>query len=194
MDAPLPDAEPWTTAEIVYMSIAGVLLLMALAEIVAFTGSLTYSFIKVHQKAKAARRRGVQYMSLVILVVFWGLRLIFLTAMMSLVPIPHWQGISSKEENHQFIPEPIMVYSRYLAFALVGLLLVLPTVISLHQLMTSPTNIKEQLDAIRTTSTFPRVRKKKTRVRCFRLWLFYVIMYLFFFGLYRDMVHGYMCT
>ncbi|KAF9302817.1 hypothetical protein BGZ74_004811 [Mortierella antarctica] len=124
MDAPLPDAEPWTTAEIVYMSIAGVLLLMALAEIVAFTGSLTYSFIKVHQKAKAARRRGVQYMSLVILVVFWGLRLIFLAAMMSLVPIPHWQGISSKEENHQFIPEPIMVYSRYLAFALV--LIVMP--------------------------------------------------------------------
>ncbi|KAG0085288.1 hypothetical protein BGZ92_009102 [Podila epicladia] len=125
MDAPLPDAEAptevlgvWTTAEIVYMSIAGVLLLMALAEIVAFTGSLTYSFIKVHQKAKAARRRGVQYMSLVILVVFWVLRLIFLAAMMSLVPIPHWQGISNKEENHQFIPEPIMVYSQYLAFVL----------------------------------------------------------------------------
>ncbi|KAG0020730.1 hypothetical protein BGZ81_009218 [Podila clonocystis] len=164
MDAPAPDAEAptedlgvWTTAEIVYMSIAGVLLLMALAEIVAFTGSLTYSFIKVHQKAKAARRRGVQYMSLVILIVFWVLRLIFLAAMLSLVPIPHWQATLHKEANHQFIPEPIIVYSQYLAFTLVGLLLVLPTVISLHQLMTSPTNIKEQLDAIRTTSTFPRV-------------------------------------
>ncbi|KAF9208770.1 hypothetical protein BGZ59_010445 [Podila verticillata] len=162
MDAPTPDDAPedlgvWTTAEIVYMSIAGVLLLMALAEIVAFTGSLTYSFIKVHQKAKAARRRGVQYTSLVILVIFWVLRLIFLAAMLSLVPIPHWQGTRHKEENHQLIPAPIIKYSQYTAFGLVGLLLVLPTVISLHQLMTSPTNIKEQLDAIRTTSTFPRV-------------------------------------
>ncbi|KAF9577987.1 hypothetical protein BGW38_006475, partial [Lunasporangiospora selenospora] len=148
----------WTTAEIVYVSIAGVLMLMAFAEIVCFTGSLSYSFIKVHQKAKAAKQRGVQYMSLFIMFVFYILRILFLGAMLSLVPVPHWQGMSSQpEENHLFFPSPIMVGSQYFAFGLVGLLLVMPTVISVRQLMTSPGNVKEQLEAIRSTNTFPRV-------------------------------------
>ncbi|KAG0048593.1 hypothetical protein BGZ83_006449, partial [Gryganskiella cystojenkinii] len=148
----------WTTAEIVYVSISGVLICMAFAEIIAFTGSLSYSFVKVHQKAKAAGQRGVQYLSLVVMLVFWVLRILFLGAMLSLVPVPHWQGMSSDPlENHQFIPSAIIVGSQYFAFFLVFLLLVMPTVISIHQLATCPTNIKEQLDSIRTTSTFPRV-------------------------------------
>ncbi|KAF9423734.1 hypothetical protein BGZ94_008197 [Podila epigama] len=147
----------WTTNEIVYMSIAGVLLLMALAEIFAFTWSLTYSFIKVHQKARAAGRRGVQYTSLLMLVIFWGTRIIFLAAMLSLVPIPHWQGMSAEDSKFQFLPEEVIIISQYFAFSLVGLLLVLPMLISIHQLWTSPTNVKEQLDEMRTTSTFPRV-------------------------------------
>ncbi|KAF9946670.1 hypothetical protein BGZ72_000134 [Mortierella alpina] len=148
----------WTTAEIVYMSISGVLICMAFAEIIAFTGSLSYSFIKVHLKAKAAGLRGVQYLSLIVMVVFWILRIFFLGAMMSLVPIPHWQGMTSQPlENHQFFPPAIILVSQYVAFGLVALLLLMPTVISIHQLVTSPSNVKEQIDAIRTTSTFPRV-------------------------------------
>ncbi|KAF9274783.1 hypothetical protein BGZ68_000369 [Mortierella alpina] len=148
----------WTTAEIIYVSVAGVLILMALAEIIAFTASLSYSFVMVHLKAKAAKRRGVQYMSLFIMVVFWLLRIFFLGAMLSLVPVPHWQGMSSQPfENHQFIPSWIITASQYVAFSLVFLLLLMPTVISIHQLFTSPSNVKEQIDAIRTTSTFPRV-------------------------------------
>ena len=150
--------EEWTTAEIAYVSISGVLICMAFAEIIAFTGSLSYSFVKVHLKAKAAGQRGVQYLSLVVMFVFWVLRILFLGAMLSLVPVPHWQGMSSDPlENHQLIPSVIIVGSQYFAFGLVFLLLLMPTVISIHQLATSPTNIKEQLDSIRTTSTFPRV-------------------------------------
>ncbi|KAF9967523.1 hypothetical protein BGZ70_009202 [Mortierella alpina] len=148
----------WTTAEIVYMSVAGVLFLMAFAEIVAFTGSLSYSFVMVHLKAKAAKRRGVQYTSLFIMIVFWVLRIFFLGAMLSLVPVPHWQGMSTQpSESHQFIPSWIITASQYVAFSLVFLLLLMPTVISIHQLFTSPANVKEEIDAIRTTSTFPRV-------------------------------------
>ncbi|KAF9567442.1 hypothetical protein EC968_003242 [Mortierella alpina] len=148
----------WTTAEIVYMSVAGVLFLMAFAEIIAFTGSLSYSFVMVHLKAKAAKRRGVQYTSLFIMIVFWVLRIFFLGAMLSLVPVPHWQGMNSQPlENHQFIPTWIITASQYVAFSLVFLLLLMPTVISIHQLFTSPGDVKEQIDAIRTTSTFPRV-------------------------------------
>ncbi|KAF9935680.1 hypothetical protein BGZ67_003175 [Mortierella alpina] len=148
----------WTTAEIVYISISGVLICMAFAEIIAFTGSLSYSFIKVHLKAKAAGLRGVQYLSLVVMAVFWILRILFLGAMMSLVPVPHWQGMTSQpSENHQFFPPEIILVSQYVAFGLVALLLLMPTVISIHQLVTSPSNVKEQIDAIRTTSTFPRV-------------------------------------
>ncbi|KAF9984894.1 hypothetical protein BGZ75_003552 [Mortierella antarctica] len=148
----------WTTAEIVYVSVAGVLFLMAFAEIAAFTGSLSYSFVMVHLKAKAAKRRGVQYTSLVIMIVFWVLRIFFLGAMLSLVPVPHWQGMSTQPlENHQFFPSWIITTSQYVAFSLVLLLLLMPTVISIHQLFTSPGNVKEEIDAIRTTSTFPRV-------------------------------------
>ncbi|KAG0200179.1 hypothetical protein BGX28_006685 [Mortierella sp. GBA30] len=149
---------PWTTAEIVYVSISGILVCMAFAEIIAFTGSLSYSFIKVHLKAKAAGLRGVQYLSLIVMVTFWILRIFFLGAMLSLVPVPHWQGMATQpKENHQFIPSELIIASQYLAFSLVALLLIMPTVISIYQLMTSPSNVKEQIDAIRTSSTFPRV-------------------------------------
>ncbi|KAG0197184.1 hypothetical protein BGX28_009305 [Mortierella sp. GBA30] len=148
----------WTTAEIIYVSVGGVLICMAFAEIIAFTGSLTYSFVKVHLKAKAAKLRGVQYLSLIVMVIFWVLRILFLGAMFSLVPVPHWQGMATQpEENHEFLPSWVIIASQYLAFSLVALLLLMPTFISIQQLMTSPSNVKEQIDAIRTTSTFPRV-------------------------------------
>ncbi|KAF9345018.1 hypothetical protein BGX26_003643, partial [Mortierella sp. AD094] len=150
--------EEWTTAEIVYCSIAGILICMAFAEIIAVTGSLSYSFVKVHLKAKAAGQRGVQYLSLIVMVVFWLLRIFFLGAMFSLIPVPHWQGMSSQPlENHQFIPAIAISISQYIAFGLVALLLVMPTVISINQLATSPRDVKQRIEAVRTTSTFPRV-------------------------------------
>ncbi|KAG0300147.1 hypothetical protein BGZ98_009416 [Dissophora globulifera] len=151
-------SEQWTTAEIVYISISGILICMAFAEVIAFTGSLSYSFVKVHLKAKAAKQRGVQHLSIIVMLVFWAFRILILGAMFSLVPVPHWQGMSrNPTQNHQFIPSEIIDASRYIAFGLVGILLIMPTAISIQQLMTSPSNIKEQLAAISTTSTFPRV-------------------------------------
>ncbi|KAF9432436.1 hypothetical protein BGZ76_010811 [Entomortierella beljakovae] len=148
----------WTTAEIVYCSISGILMLMALAEIVAFTGSLSYSFIKVHLKAKAAGQRGVQYLSLVMMFILVVFKILFLGAMFSLIPVPHWQGMSNQPlENHKFIPPVAITISQFIAFALVALLLLMPTVVSIHQLISSPKDIKERIEAIRATSTFPRV-------------------------------------
>ncbi|KAF9433229.1 hypothetical protein BGZ76_009718 [Entomortierella beljakovae] len=156
MDA---DSGPeWTTNEIIYCAIGGTLLLMALAEIFAMTGSLSYSFIKVHQKAKAAGQRGVQYLSLIIMAIFYITRIFFLLSMFSLIPIPHWQGMSSQpDENHEFIPAIAITISQYFSFSLIAILLVMPAVVSLHQIFTSPKDVKERIEAVRSTSTFPRV-------------------------------------
>ncbi|KAF8969275.1 hypothetical protein BGZ46_010724, partial [Entomortierella lignicola] len=78
--------------------------------------------------------------------------------MFSLIPVPHWQGMSSEpSEDHKFIPALVITISQYTSFGLVGLLLVMPTVISVNQIMTSPRDVKEKLEAVRATSTFPRV-------------------------------------
>ncbi|KAG0019524.1 hypothetical protein BGZ80_005702 [Entomortierella chlamydospora] len=78
--------------------------------------------------------------------------------MFSLIPVPHWQGMSSQpSENHQFIPAIAITISQYISFGLVVLLLVMPTVISINQLVTSPRDVKQRIEAVRTTSTFPRV-------------------------------------
>ncbi|KAF9164822.1 hypothetical protein BGX21_000785 [Mortierella sp. AD011] len=152
------DPAPWTKNEIAYCAVGGILACMALAEIVSVAGSLTYSFIKVHSKAKAAGQRGVQYLSLIMLVIFWVAKVFFLGSMFSLIPVPHWQGMQGDHaQDHQFIPAIAITISQYISFSLVALLLVMPTLVSLNQLLTSPRDVKEKLEAVRTTSTFPRV-------------------------------------
>ncbi|KAF9109106.1 hypothetical protein BGX27_007986 [Mortierella sp. AM989] len=90
--------------------------------------------------------------------IFWIARIFFLGTMFSLIPVPHWQGMSSSPlENHQFIPELAITISQYISFSLVALLLVMPTVISIQQLASSPRDVKERIEAVRSTSTFPRV-------------------------------------
>ncbi|KAG0241063.1 hypothetical protein BGW41_006400 [Actinomortierella wolfii] len=138
---------PWTTMQIIYVSLGAILALMAFAEIFAFTGAVSYAFIKVHQKAK---RWGERYLSLFIMLLWWLLRAVFLFGMLSLVPVPHYK-------NDALLPDTLRQASVYVAFCLVLILLIVPSVISIHQLMTAPSNMKERLESIRDTASFPRV-------------------------------------
>ncbi|KAF9162453.1 hypothetical protein DFQ26_003540 [Actinomortierella ambigua] len=138
---------PWTPAQITYVAIGAILALMAFAEIFAFTGAVSYAFIKVHQKA---RRWGERCLSLFIMVLWWFLRAIFLFGMLSLVPVPHYQ-------SDALLPDGLRQASVYVAFSLVLILLIVPSFISIQQLITAPSNMKERLESIRDTASFPRV-------------------------------------
>src|SRR4051794_16599742 len=112
----------WNIPDIVYVAVGGLLFLMTLIEMLLFSISFSYAFIKVAQKSKRWQER---IMAVFMLLVLWLLRLGALSLLVSAIPVPDFIILH--------FPPQVLLVAQILGIALAATLLILPALVSIFQ-------------------------------------------------------------
>ncbi|KJZ74881.1 hypothetical protein HIM_05790 [Hirsutella minnesotensis 3608] len=136
----------WDSKDIVYMSLAGVIIAMALVEWVLWLAAFLYCLIRAFLQAN---KWSVRLLSAVVGILFILLRLILLPVLVVTLPLP---GAIT-----QSWPQPLVAVLRWFAFGTFAVFLTVPLLLCVYQLVSKSVGrkamIKEKLDE----NTAPKV-------------------------------------
>ncbi|KAJ5677117.1 uncharacterized protein N7477_002750 [Penicillium maclennaniae] len=156
--------EKMRTADIVYLSIVGPLMLAAFFEWLLWLAAFVYCLVKVYQKADHWSIRVLavvmavlfiflrQVMSIIhprcSLLIFLVISLVFLPVMIVTLPLP--------SQVTQLLPVPAVLFFHWFAFYSFSILLIGPWLICVYRLVTSSIGRKKRIDKILDERSAPK--------------------------------------
>ncbi|KAI9825998.1 MAG: hypothetical protein M1819_007453 [Sarea resinae] len=141
-----PITAPWPVADIVYVSIMGVVMLAAFLEWFLWLAAFLYCLLKCFQKAEKWTTR---ILSLVMAILFTVLRGIFLPIMIVTLPLP--------SQITQYFPKKMVSFFQWFAFWSFAFLLTVPWLFCVYQLVTKSLGRKKRIKEVLDENTAPKV-------------------------------------
>jgi len=138
--------DPWATKDIVYVSIVGTVMLAALLEWFLWVAAFMYCLVKVFQKADTI---SVRILALIMMVLFTGLRAIFLPIMVVTLPLP--------ARVTQYFPEAMVSFLQWFAFWSFAGLLTIPWLFCVYQLVTHSVGRTKRIKTVLDEASAPKV-------------------------------------
>jgi len=146
-DNSIPDiTDPWPVKDIVYVSIIGSLMLMALLEWFLWVAAFMYCIVKVFQKAETV---SVRILSIFFGILFFLLRAIFLPIMVVTLPLP--------PQVVKYFPVQMVDFLQWFAFWSFAGLLTIPWLFCVYQLVTHSVGRSRRIKSVLDESSAPKV-------------------------------------
>jgi chitin synthase len=147
VDGSIPDiTDPWETRHIVYVSIIGPLMLMALLEWFLWVAAFMYCIVKVFQKAETI---SVRILSIFFGILFFCLRAIFLPIMVVTLPLP--------PQVVKYFPQQMVDVLQWFAFWSFAGLLTIPWLFCVYQLVTHSVGRSRRIKSVLDEASAPKV-------------------------------------
>ena len=147
-DAPAIAAS-WPIKDIIYIAIAGLVMLAALLEWILWLLAFLYCLVKVYRKADGEGRWGIKILALVNMIFFTLMRCIFLPIMLVTLPLP-------PQIVHYFPKELIKILQWFAFWTFAGLLTV-PWLFCVYQLVTHNVGRKRRTKTVLDEYSAPKI-------------------------------------
>ncbi|KAF2010345.1 glycosyltransferase family 2 protein [Aaosphaeria arxii CBS 175.79] len=138
--------EPWPTKDIIYVSIVGSVMLAALLEWFLWVAAFLYCLVKVFQKAETI---SVRILAVIVGILFFCLRAIFLPIMVVTLPLP--------PQVTKYFPEVMVSFLQWFAFWSFAGLLTVPWLFCVYQLVTHSVGRQKRIKTVLDESSAPKV-------------------------------------
>ncbi|KAI9730277.1 MAG: hypothetical protein M1834_006041 [Cirrosporium novae-zelandiae] len=140
-----PITAPWKTADIIYVSIVGTVMMAAFLEWFLWLAAFLYCLVKVFQKAE---HWTIRTLSVVIMIMFAVLRGIFLPIMVVTLPLP--------ATITQYFPEKMVSFLQWFAFWTFAGLLIVPWLFCVFQIVTHNIGRQKQIKTVLDEASAPK--------------------------------------
>jgi chitin synthase len=142
----LPITAPWPLADMIYVSVVGAVMLAALLEWFLWIAAFLYCLFKTFVKAD---HWTVRVLSIVLMVLFLGLRGIFLPVMVVTLPLP--------AQITQYFPERMVSILQWFAFWTFAGLLIIPWLFCIYRLVTNSLGRTKRIKTVLDEFSAPKV-------------------------------------
>lgn len=139
-------SDPWPVKDIVYVAIVGTVMLMALLEWFLWVAAFMYCLVKVFQKAENI---SIRILAIIIGILFFCLRAIFLPIMVVTLPLP--------SQVTRYFPEMMVTFLQWFAFWSFAGLLTIPWLFCVYQLVTHSVGRQKRIKTVLDESSAPKV-------------------------------------
>ncbi|TGO81435.1 hypothetical protein BPOR_1155g00020 [Botrytis porri] len=140
------DTSPWPVKDIVYTSIMGAVMLAAFLEWFLWLAAFMYCLFKVFQKAE---HWSVRVLSIIVAIVFFLLRAIYLPIMVVTLPLP--PGVT------QYFPKQMVSFLQWFGFWSFAALLTIPWLFCVYQIVTNSLGRKKRIKQVLDEHSAPKV-------------------------------------
>ncbi|KAL9024110.1 MAG: hypothetical protein Q9196_006752 [Gyalolechia fulgens] len=137
--------DPWPTADIVYVSIMGTVMLAAFLEWFLWLAAFLYCLIKVFQKAE---HWSIRLLAVIMMILFSLLRCIFLPIMVVTLPLP--------ARVTQYFPRSMVGFMQWFAFWSFAGLLTIPWLFCVFQLVTNSLGRTKRMKQVLDETSAPK--------------------------------------
>ncbi|EOD47442.1 Fungal chitin synthase [Neofusicoccum parvum] len=138
--------DKWPVKDIVYCSIIGGVMLMALLEWFLWVAAFLYCLVKVYQKAETT---SIKVLAIIVMILFTALRCIFLPIMVVTLPLP--------SQVVQYFPVPMVEFLQWFAFWAFAGLLTVPWLFCVYQLVTHSIGRTKRIQHVLDEASAPKV-------------------------------------
>ena len=142
-------SQPWPVKDIVYVAIVGGVFLAALVEWFLWLTAFLYCLVKVFIKADGKTKWSIRILSLVLMVFFTCMRLVFLPIMVVTLPLP--------SQVVQYFPKDMVSILQWFAFWSFAGLLTVPWLFCVYQLVTHNIGREKRIKTVLDEHSAPKV-------------------------------------